>query len=116
MDGLQVLPFPSLSPSHSQLIPLPLPLDLIPLVQPGMHMPQLPLMRGTDEIRLGVDVQNPIAVPMVARAGDLHLLRAVARAGVVAVVAHVAPHVARPVDQHQPRRRDLEVPVLVVPC
>lgn len=61
-------------------------------------------MRGTDEIRLGLEVQNPITVPMVARARDEHLLFAVAdpaRAGVVAVVAHVDPHVAGAVDEDE---------------
>lgn len=56
-------------------------------------------MRRADKIRLGLDIENPKAIPVVARTRDLHLLLAVPRARVVPVVAHVAPHVACAVDE-----------------
>lgn len=71
-------------------------------------------MRGSNEIRLTRNVQNPRAVPVMACASDKHLVRPIPGACVVAVVAHVAPHIARAVDEHQAWRGDVEVAVLVV--
>ncbi len=101
----------------SQLIPLHRTLmSGIPLFQPGLHLPNLPLMRRLDEIRLGTNIQYPHTVPMMSSARDQQLILAVSCTRVFAVVTHVSPDVTCSVDECQSRRRDIEVAILVVPA
>lgn len=72
-------------------------------------------MRLADKLRLGRDVQDPIAVPVMARACDqvlgVQIARLSARRRVVAVVTHIQPDVDVAVNQRQPVSADLEVAV-----
>ena len=95
--------------------PLRFPLPKPP--QPLPHRPNLPQMRLLDELRLSIQVQNAIAIPMVARARDQILrmqIRRIARGGVVRVVADVEPDVDVAVDKGEPVGREVEVAVVVV--
>ena len=68
-----------------------------------------------DKVRLGIDIQNPHAIPMMTSTRNQHLIRSVPCTRIVAVVAHVPPHVAPSIDQRESWGRQVEVAVLVVP-
>jgi hypothetical protein len=72
---------------------------LVPLIQPTHRLSQLPLIRCPDEVWLGADVQNAVAVPMVSAASDQHLVRPIPRASIVAMIAEVSPHITAAVNQ-----------------
>lgn len=44
--------------------------QLRPTSQPLLHRPNLPQVRLLDELRLGRDVQDAVAIPVVSAAGD----------------------------------------------
>ncbi len=87
------------------------------LSQPLPHRANLPQMRLLDELRLRVEVQDPVAVPVVARARNQVLgmqVRGIAGRGVVGVVADVKPDVDVAVDKGEAVGGEGEVAVVVV--
>ena len=102
--------------STLQLIPLiHLPMSSIPLLQPSLHLPYLPLMRRLDEIRLGTKIQYPRTIPKMTTTRDQQLILAVSCARVAAVVANVSPDVTPTIDERESGCRNVEVAVFIVP-
>ena len=74
-------------------------------------------MRLLDELRLCIEIQNTVAIPVMARAGNQVLRIKVSRiAGwsVIRVVADVEPDVDVAVDEGQAIRGEIEISVMVV--
>ena len=74
-------------------------------------------MRLLDELRLGVEVEDAVAVPVVDGAGDQELrmeVGGIAGRGVVGVVADVEPDVDVAVDEGETVRGEVEAAVVVV--
>ncbi len=85
--------------------------------QPLAHRADLPQVRLLDELRLGGEVENAVAVPVVDGAGDQVLrveVGGVAGRGVVGVVADVEPDVDVAVDEGETVRGEVEAAVVVV--
>ncbi len=85
--------------------------------QPLAHRADLPQMRLLDELGLGGEVANAVAVPVVDGAGDQVLrveVGGVAGRGVVGVVADVEPDVDVAVDEGEAVRGEIEAAVVVV--
>ena len=95
----------------------PLRLPTLKLPEPLPHRPNLPQVRLLDELRLRVEVEDAVAVPVMARARDEILgmqVGGIAGRGVVGVVADVEPDVDVAVDKGQAVRGEVEIAVLVV--
>lgn len=94
---------------------------LIPFLEPRVYLSQLPLMSLPDKVRLRGNVQNTVTIPMMTSTGDQQLVLTISEtvmggSRVPSVVAQFVPDVTCPVDQSQPRSRDIEATVLLVVC
>ena len=95
----------------------PVRLPALKLPQPSPHRSNLPQMRLLDELRLRVQVENAVAIPVMARARDQILgmqVGGVTCRGVVGVVADVEPDVDVAVDEGETVRGEVEIPIVVV--
>lgn len=89
---------------------------LIPLLNPPLHLPDLPLMRSPNKVRLPRNIQDPITIPMMAGPGNQHLVLAVSKiimglGCVRPVVTDFIPDVLGAVDEREARRGDVEAAV-----
>ena len=85
--------------------------------QPLRHRSNLPQMRLLDELWLRLEIQNAVAIPVMARAGDQILGMEVGRIagrGVVGVIADVEPDVDVAVDEGETIGREIESSVMIV--
>lgn len=85
--------------------------------QPLPHRPNLPQMRLLDELRLSVQIQNTITIPMMPRASN-QILRMkicrIPRRRIIRVIADVEPNVNVAINEGQTIRREIEISVIVV--
>jgi hypothetical protein len=68
-------------------------LPVMPFLYPSFDPPNFPFMRCSNVIRLCFQIQNPVAIPMVAPTRYEVLILSIAQWGIVTVIAYILPDV-----------------------